>query len=408
MISSRGGWLLAALAAGAVLLSVSQAATESPEAPLASEPATPLSPEEQFGLAIQHLDAGQGRDALKQLEALTRQEPDNRIGRQIYGELLARLADEPAAGASDASPDAELQALAEEARVRLASEKAVPMKGTLPDNILSLSPLFKNAILVDLPRSRMYVFENKNGEIALSRHHYIGIGKNGYGKQSEGDQRTPVGVYHITGWKADKDLPELYGSGAFPLSYPNAWDIYKQRTGTGIWLHGVPREVYTRPPRSSEGCVTMANDDLIALRPYVTLGMTPVILSDKVEWIAPEQARADREAWLKRLETWRERWSKRDTESYLADYSPDFSADGLGFADFAAHKRRVNSSKKFIKVDIRDINLFKYPGVGDEPMVLAEFSQDYQSDNYKTVSRKLQFWRQDKEGNWKIFREENH
>ena len=359
----------------------------------------------QLATAIEQMQAGHGRDALKNLESLTQQQPQFRLGRQLYGELLAALSNDEAPTPSG-TPDPELQALAAEAQMRLASEKAVPPKGSLPDGIIHLAPLFKHAILVDLTRARLYVVENKDGALALTRHHYIGIGKNGYGKLVEGDQRTPIGVYRVTGWKPDAELPELYGTGAFPLDYPNRWDQFQRRTGTGIWLHGVPRNVYTRPPRSSEGCVTMANDDLLALRSSITLGLTPVVLTDKLEWLSPEQAVADREAWLERIETWRQRWAARDTDAYLSDYSADFSIDGMNFEAFAAHKRRVNTTKKFIQVELRDINVFRYPGMA-QPTVMAEFSQDYRSDNYASVARKQQFWRQEPDGSWKIFREEN-
>lgn len=367
--------------------------------------------EQQLASAIEQLRQGQTADALKNLELLTRAEPGFLLGKQIYGDLLALSAAAVAvpriSSQINDQASAEIQALADEAQMRLASEKAVPPEGAQPSAVLMLAPLFKNVIVVDLLRARLYVLENKNGAFSLLRHHYIGIGKNGYGKQVKGDQRTPVGVYHITGWKRDGELPELYGSGAFPLSYPNPWDVFKQRNGTGIWLHGVPHNVNSRPPRSSEGCVTMANSDLLALRPSVTLGLTPVILSDDVQWLTPEQSRNERESWLLRIESWRKHWSSRDTAAYLGDYSNDFSTEGMNFAAFSKHKYRVNAAKKFINLKLRDVNLFRYPGAG-EPLVLAEFTLDYESDNFKTTSRKQQFWRQEKDGAWKIFREENH
>lgn len=372
---------------------------------LASSASAATPSEQQLATAIEQIQAGKPRDALKNLEQLTKQEPDFRLGKLIYGELLAALNEKPS-NARSAADSPQMQALVEEAQVRLASEKAVPPEGTLPDSILKLAPAYKHLILVDLPRSRLYLMNNKDGELYLLRHHYIGIGKNGYGKQVEGDQRTPVGVYHITGWKTDGELPELYGSGALPLSYPNPWDVFKRRTGTGIWLHGVPRNVQSRPPRSSEGCVTMANDDLVALKPFMDLGHTPVVLSDELRWVPQDQLRSEREQWLTRIESWRQRWAAMDTNGYLSTYSQDFSTEAMGYAAFAAHKQRVNASKKFIKVELRDINLFRYPAAG-ESMVLAEFLLDYQSDNFSTSSHKQQFWRQEKDGSWKIFREEN-
>src|SRR3546814_18217342 len=103
------------------------------------------------------------------------------------------------------------------------------------------------------------------------------MGKNGWGKQSAGDNRTPVGIYHITSWIDGSKLPPFYGAGAFPLNYPNLWAQFKRRTGYGIWLHGVPGGTDTRPPRASEGCVTMSNAEILALKSYVAIGPTPVL-----------------------------------------------------------------------------------------------------------------------------------
>ena len=230
--------------------------------------------------------------------------------------------------------------------MRLAGEKAVPAPGMVPSTVLQLSEGFKHAIVVDLPKARLYVVKNDGGELHVERHHYAAMGRNGYGKQTAGDLRTPVGLYHVTHWIGDEALPELYGSGALPLDYPNPWDVLKKRTGSGIWLHGVPRDTYSRPPRSSEGCVTMANADLDALRGYVKFGRTPVLLSDQLDWVPASSVEPLRDSFLKRIEDWRRKWSGKDTEGYLAYYADDFTVDGMDRKSFAAHKRRVREARE--------------------------------------------------------------
>ncbi|TXH06054.1 MAG: hypothetical protein E6R07_02595 [Nevskiaceae bacterium] len=353
------------------------------------------------------MQGGDAEGARRDLAALTQRQPNFRLANLLYGELLASLAGARGSTLIDNQQDPLLQDLTEEARLRTAGEKALPPAGYVPNAILQLDQHHPYFIVVDLPKARLYLMENgKDGEVHLVRDHYAGMGRKGYGKQSTGDLRTPVGVYHVTGWLPKDKLPEIYGVGAFPLNYPNLWDQFKHRSGHGIWLHGVPSDTYVRAPRSSEGCVTMANDDLLALKPYVTAGETPVILSDAVEWLPPDQARDERRAFLARIEDWRSKWSHKDTDGYLAYYGPGFTTDGMNLAQFVAHKRRVNAGKRFIDVQLRDINLFRYPGAG-EPMMLAEFTMDYRSDNFRSTTQKQQFWRQDKNGDWKIFREEN-
>lgn len=359
----------------------------------------PIDPAAVFGEAIGKLEAGAAAEALQLLQNITHKEPAFLPARPVYRELLAASESGP--------PDPQrLRELAEESRIRLASEQAVPPEGTVPNAVLQLAPAHRHLLVTDLERARLYVFENRDGALKLVRHHYAAMGKNGAGKQARGDHRTPIGIYHITGWLRDEALPELYGAGAWPTNYPNPWDVFKRRTGHGIWLHGVPRDTESRAPRSSEGCVTMANDDLLSLQPYIQRGETPVLLSSELQWVTPEAQQSEREEFLARVESWRSRWSARDTDGYLAFYGDDFTVSGMNLKEFTAHKRRVNAGKKFIEVRLSDVSLYRYPGA-ENPLMLAEFTMDYRSDNYRQKSRKQQFWKQDGAGVWKIFREEN-
>lgn len=274
-----------------------------------------------------------------------------------------------------------------------------------PSPLLKLAGLHRYAVVVDLPRARLYLLENTEQGLKVVRQHYAAMGKQGYGKQVAGDQRTPVGVYTISGFLSPDTLPPMYGTGAFPLSYPNDWDFHKKRTGSGIWLHGVPPNTYTRPPRSSEGCVTMANDDLTALRPYLKAGETPIVLTDQLDWMSEHKLNSASAAIAGEIENWRSKWSAIDTKGYLDYYASDFTSAGLNKAAFSDYKYRVNSAKKRIEVAVRDLDLFSYPG--EENLVLAQFTQDYDSDNFKVTSRKQQFWRKQADGSWKIVLEES-
>ena len=101
------------------------------------------------------------------------------------------------------------------------------------------------------------------------------------------------------------------------------------------------------------------------------------------------------------IEGWRRSWSARNTPAYLAYYAKDFHTDdGMDRANFAAYKTRVNDAKRFVRIDIRDLDLYRYPGSDD--LVMAEFTQVYQSDNYRDTSRKQQFWQRQPDGSWKI------
>ncbi len=274
--------------------------------------------------------------------------------------------------------------------------------GLKPNAVLELDDSVAHVILADLQNRRVYLLENA-GELRVLRHMYASIGKAGTHKQIEDDNRTPVGVYTVTRYIDDNALPELYGAGAFPIDYPNNWDRAHQRTGYGIWVHGVPRSHYSRPPLSSEGCVAVGNADFDSLKPFVTPGNTRVIFSDQVSWLTPAELHAEREDFKAQVEAWRSAWSARDTERYLGYYADEFATPDMDREAFADHKRRVNASKSFIEVELDALNIFNYPD-GDK-LRLVEFVQEYRSDNYASTDRKQQYWRQSSDGQWRIIRE---
>ena len=109
--------------------------------------------------------------------------------------------------------------------------------------------------------------------------HYVSVGKQGVDKSVEGDQRTPLGVYFVSDRVGQGSLGEEFGAGAMQLNYPNLFDKLHGRTGSGIYVHGVPFNTYSRPPKDSDGCVTLANDELVMLMNTVPIHDTPVIIT---------------------------------------------------------------------------------------------------------------------------------
>jgi murein L,D-transpeptidase YafK len=359
-------------------------------------------PEQQLISALAWLHQGHLEQAWQELDTLVQREPNFGLARLFHHELDAARNGGVKAPAPPMADD-ELRALEEEARLRL--QRPARPTDALPDAVLQIAPGQTHAILVDQSQARLYLLEQRDGELTIRYDYYASIGKAGIGKQRRGDNRTPVGVYRITDFIPSSRLADLYGAGAFPLDYPNVWDRRLNRTGDGIWVHGVPRATYVRAPRSSEGCVTLANADLLSLKPHIQFGQTTVVLSDAVEWLPRADWQARRDTLRTEVERWRERWSAVDTESYLAYYAEDFTAGSMSRSAFVAHKRRVNAGKAFIDVSLSDLELYRYPG--EAPLWLARFTQRYRSDNYSRQTEKDQFWRQTPDGRWQIVAENN-
>lgn len=272
-----------------------------------------------------------------------------------------------------------------------------------PNAVLKVNDDIRHLVIADLTEKRVYLMENQDGELRVLRHMYATIGKNGTRKQIQDDGRTPVGVYTFTSYLDDDNLPELYGTGAFPLDYPNSWDRKAARTGYGIWVHGIPRDQYSRAPLSSEGCVAVGNEDLISLKPFIEPGQTRVIFSDQLNWLDENERDSQRESVEQVLEAWRLAWNALDTEAYLEFYAADFSTPEMQREQFASNKYRVNAHKQYVHVEIDQLNIFNYPG--ESELRLVEFRQDYSSDTFVGRDWKQQFWRLDDDGRWRIVQE---
>jgi murein L,D-transpeptidase YafK len=361
-------------------------------------------PEDRLSGVYQALEANKIDVALRRVDELIRDYPNFRLAYLVRGDLLLARARplQTFGNVAKTVPQDKLDGLREEALARLRAQRSRPADGRLPRFVLQLEPQQKHVFVVDSRRSRLYVFANEGGKPQLVADYYVTLGKNGMEKTREGDQKTPVGVYYVTANLPRQKLTDFYGVGAYPLSYPNEWDRRMGRNGHGIWLHGVPSALYSRPPRASDGCVVLANQDLETVGRYVQVGRTPVIIADEIEWSDAASIEAERASLAASFEQWRADWESRDTERYLSHYSPRFSSGTQDAATWAAHKRKVNAARSYIKVGASEVSMFRYPRERD--FVVVTFEQTYRSDGLSNTMRKRQYWVRES-GQWKILYE---
>mgnify|MGYP001471999235 CR=1 FL=1 len=341
--------------------------------------------------------------ALSEVEKVIRSYPNFRLAQLVKGDLLlARSRPLRELGAAPNAPRERVEDLRDEARVRLARYQFERPADRVPKYLLQLNPEQKHALIVDTRQSTLYVFENVSGLPRYVADYYISSGKNGIDKSRQGDKKTPLGVYHVTDNLPRAKLADLYGVGAFPISYPNEWDRREGRNGNGIWLHGTPADTYSRPPRASDGCVVLTNQDLETISKNLRVGVTPVIITDGVEWVKPEALEESRSDLMKSVENWRRDWESRDTETYLKHYAPGFSSGAQDLAGWSQQKRQVNAAKTWIKLKIERVSAFLYPGRDD--LAVVTFDQDYASSNLSNQMKKRQYWINEN-GAWRILYE---
>ncbi|MFZ5510523.1 MAG: L,D-transpeptidase Cds6 family protein [Pseudomonadota bacterium] len=360
-------------------------------------------PEAMLARVFEHLEDNRLDAALGQVEALIKAYPNFRLAHLIKGDLLlARARPIQTFGNAANAPADKLAELREEAVARLKGYREKPPANYVPRYLLQMHPQQKYAVVVDTEKSRLYLYQNVDGRPRFVADYYITHGKAGAEKWREGDKKTPIGVYHVTASLPRQKLGDFYGSGAFPISYPNEWDKRLGRNGHGIWLHGTPSDTFSRPPRASDGCVVLANPDLDALAKNLQVGLTPVIISNSIEWLSLDDWEAERSALRQSIESWRADWESRDTERYLSHYSRRFRSGKQDFQQWAAQKRQVNAGKQWVKVETRNISMFRNPG--KDEVVVITFDQDYRSDNVSDQMKKRQYWIKE-DGAWKIIYE---
>ncbi|HEY5761787.1 MAG TPA: L,D-transpeptidase family protein [Rhodocyclaceae bacterium] len=388
---------LALVAALGVALAVPAAGDRDSELRFADAGPEPLLAQVLHEVSRQRMDT-----ALAAAEKLTAEYPTFRLGHLIVGDLLLARSRPLATFGNATGQDGRVAALREEARMRLAAYTEKPAAEQLPRQILQLSTNQRHAVLVDTSRSRLYLFANDAPVPRLVADYYVSQGRAGADKWREGDLKTPLGVYHVTSFLPPDSLTDFYGSGAFPINYPTHRDRRQGRTGHGIWLHGTPPDAYSRPPRASEGCVVLANPDFEALSASIDSGTTPVVIANGIDWLPAKIWQAERNSLREAIEIWRLDWESRDTDRYLSHYAADFRSDDQSRAAFAQSKRLINGGKAWIKVSLSNLNLLANPGEDD--FVVANFEQDYRSNNLNNTMRKAQHWSR-RNGRWQIIYE---
>ena len=341
--------------------------------------------------------------ALNEIDQVIESYPTFRLAHLIKGDLLlARRQPLTGLGNAEGAPEDRLSGLRDEARARLARYQHERPRNRVPRYLLQLQPEQKYAFVVDSSKSTLYVFENREGIPRYVADYYVSAGKNGTDKYKEGDKRTPLGVYHVTTAMPREKLGDFYGSGAFPISYPNEWDRREGRNGSGIWLHGTPSDTYSRPPRASDGCVVLTNNDLETISSKVQVGLTPVIIANDVDWVTPEATAGLRQELGVAIERWRKDWESLDTDRYLSHYGTNFNADRQDRKSWGEQKRSVNAGKKWVKIGVERVSMFLYPG--HENLAVVTFDQKYSSSNLNNDMRKRQYWIREN-GGWKIIYE---
>ncbi|XZG71489.1 L,D-transpeptidase family protein [Chitinibacteraceae bacterium HSL-7] len=365
-------------------------------------------PEEMIIAAIDSVRAGRVADARATIDALLVREPNYRLAHLVSADLYTMQTTRLASiGGAAPVKDDRLDELLREAQVRMARHASPPPSDRMPAQILVMSPNQRHVVVMEAATSRVYLFANDNGRPRYVRDYYVTVGKLGVDKLVEGDQRTPLGVYFVTSHMTRPQLDKVYGSaadlygvGAWPISYPNELDRAEKRSGYGIWLHGSPADTYARAPQASNGCVVLTNEEMLELARSLDPGATPVLNVTAIEWLKPNDWKDRRAQALATLEQWRTDWIARDLPRYFDHYGTSFSSDrGQPLSQWRQERTRMLSTKSWADVTLDQLSIF---GTGnDRASLVMTFDQTFRSNDLSTQSRTRLYW-EPENGQWRI------
>jgi L,D-transpeptidase YnhG len=394
-----------AVAAGAVALSAASTASARSKKK-SSAISNGLHAEARLIQIYQLIGQSRSREALALADKLVADHPNFALAQLVHGDLLMSQT-QPIRAFGDV-PEAKVRAapgvlsdLRSESLLRLRALRERPAAGQIPSNFVRLSARNKHAIAVDASRARVYLFENTPSGLKLIADYYASVGKMGIEKNLEGDQKTPLGIYYITNTLDPNTLQDLYGAGALPVNYPNPYDLRRGKTGSGIWLHGVPQAQFARAPKATDGCVAVSNPDLEDILQRVEIRTTPVVIVPKLEWINPAQSQADVAAFDRAFESWRSAKMALDLERTMAHYTADFDSYGKKLADWRSLVGAQLAKKRGF--DLKDVAVLHWAETAQSATMVVTFSEV--PTGAVSGPTKRQYWLRSAatQNQWKIF-----
>ena len=196
---------------------------------------------------------------------------------------------------------------------------------------------YSNILTCDKSKSTLSLYmKDSNKHYKLQKKYTAFTGKKKGDKVEEGDLKTPLGVYTIT--KKISKLDSFYGPLAFVTSYPNYYDKFRGKNGSGIWIHGLPTE-QTRD-EFTKGCIAINNSSIECLNKNIDIDKTLLIISSKDR--EKDISKKIFTSILSSLYTWRYAWLYANIDKYLEFYASDFVRfDGMNYKKFKKYKTRI-------------------------------------------------------------------
>ncbi len=257
-----------------------------------------------------------------------------------------------------------------------------------------------NSVLVcNKNEKQITLYKKDNKQFIKNFTSSVFIGEKSGDKQKEGDLKTPIGVYKLTARLTKVD--SFYGPLALVTSYPNIYDKVQKKSGSGIWIHGLPynqkRDDFTK------GCVALDNKKLKTLNSKINYKKSIILLSEKK---LRDTTTDDISSILSQVYTWKDAWQKSDIKTYLSFYDKTFKkTNGMNLDKFSQYKTRIFKRSKDKSIYFKNINISPYANNEDKALFKIVIDEDYKAKYYKFKGKKELYLELKKNGKISIIAE---
>ena len=179
-------------------------------------------------------------------------------------------------------------------------------------------------------------------------------------KSVSGDKKTPEGVYFFAKKHQKRDLAPIYGTGAFPIDYPNFLDSIAGRKGNAIWIHGTNKLLKAR---DSNGCVVLDNSDIEKLSKYITLNRTPIIIVDKIYYVKGNSDKKIAESISNFLFNWNNALENGTYHEYLNYYNHEYLPDISWWPEWNKLRKKSQPSNMGFSIETKRPVISMHKGI---------------------------------------------
>ena len=235
-------------------------------------------------------------------------------------------------------------------------------------------------LLVEKSSHSLFLVKFEKGSQKIIATYECKTGKNHGDKKTQGDNKTPEGVYFLTAKYKRKEIANAvgkknayqYGELVFVTDFPNALDAFKGKKGSGIWLHGTDEKFDETDSNDTRGCVVTTNKTIQELDRYIVPGKTPLIITSSLNFIENGTLENQRQDAMHFIESWKTAWEQKNIDEYMNHYSKSFNTRGWSYTAWKNDKMGKWNRNQRLRITLADISIFKH-----DSGLVAHFRQQY-------------------------------